>query len=405
MPTLSLLDGPALRPADVPVGPVHGLYVHVPFCFHKCHYCDFYSITRQTPARMAAFVDRVLAEADLWAGRPVVPRNAFFGGGTPTLLPADEMVRLIDGLRQRFDLSHLDEFTVEANPATVTAEYCAALRAAGVNRLSFGAQSFDQRDLDLLERHHDPADVATSLALARAAGFARLNLDLIFAVPGQTLEGWRRTLATALSLGTDHLSCYALTYEPNTALAVRKRLGQFAAATDELELAMLHDTRDALAAAGFTAYEVSNFARPANEACRHNLNYWTGGNYLGLGPSAASHVDGTRWRNRPHLGEWEAAVDAGQLPAVDAERLTPRQRAGELAMLMLRLGDGLDLRFCTDRTGVDAAAAFGPTIERLARTGLIEPSAGPVRLTRRGIEVADAVAGEFVAAAAGLDGG
>ena len=401
MVALAQTSGPTLTPALLPRAGFDGLYVHVPFCAHKCHYCDFYSITRQSPDRMARFVDRVLAEADVWAAddrRPVAPRTVFVGGGTPTLLPAAEMGRLIDGLRRRFDLSAVDEFTVEANPATVTADHCGVLRAAGVDRLSFGAQSFDRHDLALLERHHDPDDVAASLATARSAGFRRLNLDLIFAVPGQTLASWQRTLAAAVALGTPHLSCYALTYEPNTALAVRKRLGQFTAAPDELELAMLHDTRDRLAAAGYAAYEVSNFAIPG-EACRHNVNYWTGGNYLGLGPSAASHVDGWRWRNRPHLGEWEAAVDGGHLPAADVETLTPWQRAGELAMLMLRLGDGLDLQHCADRTGVDAAAVFGPTIDQLARGGLVEVEAGRVRLTRRGIAVADGVAGEFVAAA------
>ncbi len=398
MVALAQLAGPALTPDLPPPGAIDGLYVHVPFCFHKCHYCDFYSITRQTPERMGRFVDLVLAEADAWAGRAVAPRTVFFGGGTPTLLPAAEMVRLIDGLRRRLDLSAVGEFTVEANPATVTADYCAALRAAGVDRLSFGAQSFDRADLAVLERHHEPADVGASVALARAAGFSRLNLDLIFAVPGQTLASWERTLATAVSLGTPHLSCYALTYEPNTALAVRKRLGQFTAAGDELELAMLHDTRQRLARLGFTAYEVSNFAT-AGEACRHNLNYWTGGNYLGLGPSAASHVAGWRWRNRPHLGEWESAVGDGRLPAFEVEQLTPRQRAGELAMLMLRLDGGLDLRFCSDRAGVDAARVFGPVIDQLTGVHLVESVGGRVRLTRRGIEVADAVAGEFVAAA------
>ncbi len=401
MVALAQVSAPQLEPRLLPPGDFDGLYVHVPFCAHKCHYCDFYSITRQSPDRMARFVDRVLAEADLWAGdrrRAVAPRTIFFGGGTPTLLPPAEMVRLIAGLRERFDLSGVDEFTVEANPATVTAEHCGALRAAGVDRLSFGAQSFDQGDLNLLERHHDPADVGASLATARAAGFTRLNLDLIFAVPGQTLASWQRTLSAAVALGTPHLSCYALTYEPNTALAVRKRLGQFNAAPDELELAMLHDTRDRLAAAGYAAYEVSNFSR-AGEACRHNVNYWTGGNYLGLGPSAASHLDGWRWKNRPHLGEWEAAVDAGRLPAADVEQLGPRQRAGELAMLMLRLERGLDLAFCSERSGVDAAAVFGPTIDRWVGGGLLTVSDGIVRLTRRGIEVADGVAGEFVAAA------
>jgi oxygen-independent coproporphyrinogen-3 oxidase len=394
---------PTLSPAQLPPGSFDGLYVHVPFCAHKCHYCDFYSITRQSPDRMARFVDRVLAEADLWTAdrRPVVmPRTIFFGGGTPTLLPPAEMGRLIGGLRERFHLSAVDEFTVEANPATVTGDHCAVLLEAGVDRLSFGAQSFDQRDLSLLERHHNPDDVAASLATARAAGFRRLNLDLIFAVPGQTLASWQRTLGAALALGTPHLSCYALTYEPNTALAVRKRLGHFSAAPDELELEMLHETRDRLAAVGYTAYEVSNFAVPG-EACRHNVNYWTGGNYLGLGPSAASHLDGWRWRNRPHLGEWELAVDAGRLPSADVEHLGPRQRAGEMAMLMLRLDRGLDLAACSAKTGVDAAAVFGATIAQLVGGGLVTAVDGVVRLTRRGIEVADGVAGEFVAAAEG----
>ena len=398
MVSLSQLVNGSPAPIAVPQGEVQGLYVHVPFCFHKCHYCDFYSITRQTPERMATFVDLLLAEADVWAAvRPVAPRTVFFGGGTPTLLPAAELGRLIDGLATRFDLSGVDEFTVEANPATVTPDHCRVLRTAGVDRLSFGAQSFDQRDLDLLERHHAPADVAASLAVARDAGFERLNLDLIFAVPGQTLASWHRTLAAALSLGTPHLSCYALTYEPNTALAVRKRLGQFTPVADELELSMLHQTRDRLATAGYAAYEISNFALP-RQACRHNLNYWTGGNYLGLGPSAASHIAGVRWRNRPHLGEWEAATAAGRLPAAEVERLTPRQRAGEVAMLMLRLDGGLDLDLCSDRAGLDAASIFGPTVSALAAIGLVEAAGRRVRLTRRGIDVADSVAGEFVAA-------
>src|SRR5688572_12819089 len=183
---LPILDvaGPrpaGIDPAALPGVDVEGLYVHIPFCFHKCHYCDFYSITRQSVDRMERFADLVLAEADLWtASRPGPtprPRTVFFGGGTPTLLPDGLMRRLIAGLRERFNFSRLEEWTVEANPATVRSEYCQMLRAAGVDRLSFGAQSFNRAELQTLERHHDPADVAESLAAARAAGFSRLNLD------------------------------------------------------------------------------------------------------------------------------------------------------------------------------------------------------------------------------------
>jgi oxygen-independent coproporphyrinogen-3 oxidase len=382
-------------PASLPAAPVQGLYVHVPFCFHKCHYCDFYSITRQTPDRMRRFVDLILREADHWNDLPISPVTVFFGGGTPSLLPLEQMQQLIRGLRQRIDLSNVTEWTIEANPATVTDDYCRMLRENGVDRLSFGAQSFDPAELKILERHHDPVDVHSSIAMARAAGFQRLNLDLIFAIPGQTLASWQRSLEQAVSLRMPHLSCYALTFEPSTPLAVRRRIGQLTHVEENLELQMLHVTRDRLMDLGILPYEISNFAI-TGEACRHNLNYWTGGNYIGLGPSAASHVAGWRWKNRPHLGEWESEVETGGVPAIDIEQLSPRQRAGEMAMLMLRLQRGLDLNHCSQLTGVDTAKLFAPVIDRLAELHLVEITDDHVRLTRAGIDVADAVAGEFV---------
>jgi oxygen-independent coproporphyrinogen-3 oxidase len=383
----------------LPAVPVPALYVHVPFCFHKCHYCDFYSITRQTPERMERFVDRILAEADFWTDArrdpTIQPATIFFGGGTPSLLPAAAMQRLIVGLRKRFNLSKTTEWTVEINPATADGEYCQMLREQGVDRLSFGAQSFRPGELALLERHHDPADVPRSLEIARSAGFKRLNLDLIFALPNQTLPDWSHSLESAIALETTHLSCYALTYEPNTAMAVRLRLGQFTAAAETTELEMLHHTRDRLRSLGMTPYEVSNFAAPGQE-CRHNLNYWTGGDYLALGPSGASHVQGVRWKNRPHLGEWENAIDAGDLPAVDVESLTPRQRAGELAMLMLRLENGLNFSDFTARLGIDARELFVEQINKLLRLKMLEISPSALRLTPTGLNVADAVAAEFL---------
>ncbi len=375
-----------------------GLYVHIPFCFHKCHYCDFYSITRQSPGRKEQFVDRILREADFWASSADVlphPKTVFFGGGTPSLLPAEQMARLIRGLQQRFDFTAVDEFTVEVNPATADVDYCRMLHESGVDRISFGAQSFHRAELALLERHHDPDDVPRSLEFARSAGFARLNLDLIFALPGQNLPSWSASLESAIALGTGHLSCYALTYEPNTPMAVRLRLGEFKPAAEETELQMLHHTRDRLAAVGLPPYEISNFAA-VGEPCRHNINYWTGGDYLGLGPSAASHRHGCRWRNRPHLGEWERAVDAGELPLADVESLTLPQRAGELAMLMLRLDTGLNFADFSARLEIDAQTHFAATIDRLIHQQLIEPTSTGVRLSRRGVNVADAIAAEFV---------
>jgi len=387
-----------LSPARVPDAPVPGLYVHIPFCFHKCHYCDFYSITRQTDDRMAGFVNLLLREADLWtAPRPgptPQPRTIFFGGGTPSLLPLPLMQQLIAGLRDRFNLSHLTEWTVECNPATASLEYLHMLREAGVDRISFGAQSFDRAELKTLERHHDPDDVPRSLDWARQAGFTRLNLDLIFAIPGQSLASWQRSLNTALGLGTTHLSCYGLTYESNTPMTVRKRLGHFASVDESVELGMFHHTRAALRSADMPAYEVSNFAAPG-QACRHNLLYWQGDNYIGLGPSAASHVQGWRWKNRPHLGEWERAIDSHHLPTADVETLQPLQRAAELAMFRLRLTDGLRFTDFTDRTGYDARTLYASQIEHLTRLGLLDVDDTRLCLTERGWDVTDSVAAEF----------
>jgi oxygen-independent coproporphyrinogen III oxidase len=394
---LQQFQGVVLRPQRLPAVEVGALYVHVPFCFHKCHYCDFYSITRQSPQRMEAFVDRILREAELWSsgGLTVRPRTVFFGGGTPSLLPQEAMQRLLRGLTERFDCTGIVEWTIECNPATVSLEYCRMLREMGVNRLSFGAQSFDVDELALLERHHQPGDVDRSIAIAREAGFERLNLDLIYAIPGQTLEGWGANLDRALGFGTEHLSCYGLTYELNTPIAVKKRLGRLVAAEDELELAMLHHTRQRLGAAGLQAYEVSNYARAGAE-CLHNLAYWQGQDYIALGPSGASHVQGHRWKNRGHLREWEESIDAGQLPADEYEQLTPRRRAGELAMLLLRLREGLAFEAFARRTGIDARVEYAAQIEQLTRAGLLQVDASHISLTDRGLNVADAVAAEFL---------
>jgi oxygen-independent coproporphyrinogen-3 oxidase len=399
MAVIALFPAPLPQLGALPAGPIEGLYVHVPFCFHKCHYCDFYSITRQTPERMNRFVDLLLAEAGQWEkSRPVDllrPRTIFFGGGTPSLLPLESMDRLLGDLPRWFDLSQVDEWTVEVNPATASLDYCRMLKERGVTRLSLGAQSFNPSELATLERHHDPDDVPRSIDLARRAGFDRLNVDLIYAVPGQSVASWAASLESALELKTSHLSCYGLTYEPNTPMAVKKRLGVIRAVDDDLELEMMRHTRARLRGAGMDAYEISNYAVPGQQ-CRHNLMYWTGGNYLGLGPSAASHVEGWRWKNRPHLGEWERVVAGGNLPATDVESLTPLQRAGELAMLMLRLSGGLNFDTFAARTGYDALQLFAPVLGRLAESGLLHVERDAVRLSESGIPVADAISAEFL---------
>lgn len=385
----------AVHPEALPREPIRALYVHVPFCFHKCHYCDFYSITRQTPERMSRFVDLLLREATFWRQSEAKIETVFFGGGTPSLLAEEQMARLLTGLGQAFDLSRVNEWTVECNPATVDEGYLRMLRGHGVDRLSFGAQSFDRAELATLERHHDPEDVGRSLELARGCGFGRLNVDLIFGVPGQELAGWARNLEMALALGVDHLSCYALTYEPNTPMAVKRRLGSVLAVEESVEIDMLRHTRRRLAEAGLGAYEISNYAREGQE-CRHNLAYWRAENYIGLGPSAASHVGGYRWKNRPHLREWELAIEGGSVPADELERLEPLHRAAELAYLMLRTGQGVSAAEFAERTGIELAKVFAAPIERLVYGRVAEWEGERLRLTDRGVELADAAGSEML---------
>jgi len=245
-------------------GPVRSLYIHVPFCFHKCHYCDFYSLV-DTRDRQGPFVERLIRELTAlapWAGGQPL-RTIFVGGGTPSLLRVELWERLLAALRERFDLSgmHPDgpgEFTVECNPETVTPELMATLAAGGVNRVSVGAQSFDERHLKTLERWHNPENVGRAIELARAAGVPRQSVDLIFGIPGQTLEEWASDLGRALALGTTHLSCYNLTYEAGTAMTARLKRGEFSPADEDVEVAMYAHTLECLRGAGIDRYEVSN---------------------------------------------------------------------------------------------------------------------------------------------------
>jgi oxygen-independent coproporphyrinogen III oxidase len=304
------------------------------------------------------------------------------------------MDRLLRKLHGRLDLSRLREWTIEVNPATTSLEYLQMLRQHGVDRISMGAQSFDVAELKTLERHHDPAQVDESVRLARLAGFERVNIDLIYAIPGQTVDSWRQSLQRAVALGLDHYSAYNLTYEPNTAMAVRQRLGQFQNIEESIEIEMLRIARATLADAGAPAYEISNYATPG-QSCLHNLIYWTQGDYLGIGPSAASHCSGLRFKNKPHLGEWERSIDQHALPVIEIDRLTPEQRQGEYMMLHLRLSEGVDPVAFQTRFGISVEQRFGQRLDPLIQHGLIFKDAS-FRITEKGLPVADAIAAEFL---------
>ena len=371
-----------------------GLYVHVPFCFHKCHYCDFYSLVDRQDRR-GAYVARLIGEmvaAQKYLSAPV--ESIFFGGGTPTLLAPELWERLLAALSKHVPKSSACEVTVEANPETVTSKLLEVLVAGGVNRLSVGAQSFDPAHLETLERHHDPANVGRSVRLARTAGIENLNLDLIFAIPGQTLPGWRADLGRALELEPDHLSCYGLVYEPNTPMTARMRAGSIERADESLEADMYEATIEMLAGHGFEHYEISNWARPGRR-CRHNLMYWTNESWWALGPSASGHVNGVRWKNVPRLAEYLATE--GFAPITGVECLDEDGSIGEKLMLGLRLIGGIEL----DELGsILSAGQRGPqralAIERHTSGGLLEQHDGCLRFTRRGLLLADTVLADLL---------
>lgn len=398
-----------LRAAGIPApggpAPARSLYIHIPFCFHKCHYCDFYSLV-DTRDRQTPFVDRLtreLAALAPWAG-DLPLQTVFVGGGTPSLLRPDLWRRLLGTLASRFDLSAMGgrggEFTVECNPETVTPELMDILVAGGVNRISVGAQSFNPAHLKTLERWHNPENVGRAVDMARAAGIPRQSLDLIFAIPGQTLDDWHADLSRALDLGTTHLSCYNLTYEPNTAMTARLKRGEFAAADEDLEVEMYIATLAALRAAGLERYEVSNYARPGDEA-RHNIAYWRQEPWLAAGPSASGHFAGHRWKNAPRLDDYLGSDDAGFAPITDHERPDPRRTLAEFIMTGLRLAEGLDSATVLDRAAALHPAAAGRLTDCITQArarGHIAPSPDRWVLTDAGFLLADAIAGDLMAA-------
>jgi len=384
----------------VAASPCRALYVHVPFCDTKCSYCDFYSLPGGRRGRdPAAYLGALDAELALRAPEGFRPSTVFVGGGTPTVLSAEELTRLGSILRERVDLSGCVEWSVEANPGTLDGGRIEALLASGVDRVSVGVQSFDDRILRSVGRRHDAAAAREAIRALLAAGVPRVSLDLLFAVPGQGRDTFERDLDEALALGTTHLSCYALLYEEGTALAAREARGAVRREDEDLEREMLLSARARLREAGLRAYEISNFARPGHE-CRHNLVYWRNDAYLGIGASAASYLDGERRTNVRDLRAYLERVAAGEDPVAERERLGPRESMGETVMLQLRTDEGARLSDLGERTGLDAVSLLAPLVRRLAAAGLLEFDGDRFRLAEDGLPVADAVAAEFLAPAA-----
>ncbi|PPF32083.1 coproporphyrinogen III oxidase [Rathayibacter sp. AY1C6] len=371
-----------------------GLYVHVPFCRVRCGYCDFntYTATELRGARQQDYADEAITEMALGAevleraGLPRRPaRTVFFGGGTPTLLPAGDLVRMLDGLRTHFGVAPDAEITTEANPDSVDAAYLRALAEAGFTRVSFGMQSAVPHVLATLERTHDPERVPLVVEWAREAGL-QVSLDLIYGTPGESLADWERSLDSALANRPDHLSAYALIVEDGTKLARQIRRGEVATPDDDLTADMYELADARLAAAGYSWYEVSNWARDDAHRSRHNLSYWLGHDWWGVGPGAHSHVGGVRWWNVKHPAAYADRLSTGASPAAGRETLDAGTRRVEDVLLRSRLADGLPI------DSIDAGRRS--EVAGLIADGLVDGRAalrGRIVLTLRGRLLADAV--------------
>ncbi|MBN1361457.1 MAG: radical SAM family heme chaperone HemW [Sedimentisphaerales bacterium] len=367
-----------------------GLYVHVPLCDGKCRYCGFYS----EPAAnhdLDRLVSALISELDRYpADTPV--QTVYLGGGSPTSLPVGSLARLLEAVASRWPGAR--EFTVECNPGQTDARILTVLRRFGVNRLSFGVQSFHAQELLLLGRRHTADDAVSAIRLAQESGFENIGLDLIFAIPGSTPDAWHQNLHRAVALNVQHISAYSLTVEPGTPLLQAVQAGELDAIDEDTDRAMYEMAIDCLASAGFVQYEISNFAREGF-ACLHNQGYWDNRSYIGIGPSASSYDGGSRTTNIADIRQYVRRIEAGQSPADESERLNDEDRVCQTAVLNLRTRKGVDLAAFQATTGADFAEVFASPLERHRRLGLLEIEGGRVRLAREALGIADSVLCDF----------
>ncbi len=396
---------------------VSSLYLHVPFCAQKCAYCAFYS-EPATGDLINRYVAGLVRELELVAN-DLRPETIFFGGGTPSLLNLRQWEQILRAM-ERLNLLGAEEFTVECNPATVSADKAKLLRGFGVNRISMGVQSLDEPLLDRLGRIHSREMVFKSFDLLRQAGFDNLNLDLMFAIPGQTVEVWRATLAEALALGSEHLSSYEVIYEDDTPLFAQLKAGEFDV-DEELACTMYEELVERATSAGFCQYEVANFARdygatasgPARTgavpsgrvgdrrsipslACQHNVNYWRGGSFYGLGPSATSYVRGVRTKNWSNTQLYCEQLEKGNRAIESREELPPLRRAGETAAFGLRMVAGWPFAEFQRTTDFDLRQEWSADMNQLVNRGWAEISQNNFHLTHQGLRFADAAAELFL---------
>jgi oxygen-independent coproporphyrinogen-3 oxidase len=375
-----------------------GIYIHIPFCASRCHYCNF--ATGGYEADLAErYVKALLTELENTdvSQRPEMHAvdTIYFGGGTPTTLTVDQFERILTLCRAKFAVAPDTEITAEANPGSVTLEYLQALRALGVNRLSFGVQSFADDELQMIGRVHDAQGARTALHLARAAGFENISLDLIAGLPEQKWETWQRNLQEAFALAPPHLSVYLLELYPDAPLLHRIKRGELHAIDEDLTVEMYYALVDEAAKHGYAHYELSNWARPGYES-RHNLKYWTGAPYWAFGISAAGYDGQTRWSNTRNIHEYLAKLESGASPIAEVTELDDEDRQSENLFLRLRLQDGVNLREHQARFGVNVRERYHEDLARLDEAGLIEWHDDTLKISRKGQVLANEVFAAFV---------
>jgi oxygen-independent coproporphyrinogen-3 oxidase len=366
-----------------------GLYIHIPFCASKCLYCDFYSST--SLSALPHFLDALFKEMEMYRSRFNQFDTVYIGGGTPSLLSPQQLGDILTSVQKNFDLMSDPEITIETNPADLNQSYLESMCEIGINRINIGGQSFDQEVLGFLGRRHSLMQAISAVIASKKAGFHNIGLDLIYAVPGQSIDSWLDTLKQAVAFSPEHLSCYQLTLETKTPLGKRYQAGEFSIPGEELQYEFFMKTSQFLEGAGYVHYEVSNFARGTEYTSRHNQKYWDHSPYLGLGPAAHSFQDNRRWWNHRSVDQYIAAINAGNLPVEETETLTIDQLRLEALYLGLRTKKGILLQDFKNQYHYDLFTEKKKILSKLEEEGFISIQDGYLYPTQIGLAVADSL--------------
>ena len=366
-----------------------GLYIHIPFCLSKCPYCDFYSST--SLSALPLFLDALSREMEMYRGRFRLFDTLYVGGGTPSLLSPQQLESILIRIRDTFDVLPNSEITVETNPADLNQPYLESMRETGVNRINIGVQSFDDEMLRFLGRRHSAKQAVSAIEASRNARFYNMGLDLIYGVPGQTINSWLDTLMQAVAFSPEHLSCYQLAVESKTPLGKRYRIGEFTIPGEDLQYEFFMKTSQVLEEAGYIHYEVSNFSKGEAHASRHNQKYWDHSPYLGLGPGAHSFQNNRRWWNHRSVDQYITAINAGHHPVEETETLTVEQLRLEALYLGLRTKRGILLEDFKRRFDYDLLTEKRKMLHKLQEEGLLSIDHGCLYPTPNGLAVADSL--------------